>query len=799
MRKDVSLFLASIPFVIAAVGLLYLAQSPWLGVRLSRSGDAWVVEEASQPSLEPLEGATVAAINGKDVCPHDLTEDFDYVPDRESLQRWWTMRKHLSKTVVVGEPTRLSVESDGVVHNVDVVAKRLGYSRALSRAWLMYTLGLISLAIGLIVVLKRPRDQRAILFFVMVYCVGGIFTTFGTYTSREIGFSYPLLRLLWFLNMIHFSWFPVVFLHFCLVFPRQRRIAANRYFVVALYALPLLVTLIYQPRISFSSLNLLFLGGLGVGTLSLVVRYFRTLSIIEKYQLRWVLFGVLTFVGVFCATTLVPNIVLGHRLTSDRVPSLFFVAIPLTIAFAVTRYRLMDIDALLDQSVAFVVTLSLIVTVDFVIIQLLRSLSSRAGAWGRTETIVVSVFFSLIVYRPLRQTLLSGIRKAFHRFEYDPQSVYRQTSAALVRSETSRDIAMTLEHMSRSAFDPTGSALFFCSECKGGGNPDTEAGARKAACVQAEAVSVPVALAEASFELDGLDFDHSAGVLVPLRSQAATVGCIVLGSKRSGQMYSSQDMAFLDDLSNQGLMALEAIRQREENRRAVERARHDRRRISREIHDGIGSSFTNSLMALSVLEEQLAPVQVDGGESLPQEKKKLAQIRRLLNHGLAEYRDLVWALGEQQYSLNDLVELVQQKLPISVEGTDINAEVVVEDVSGANRPIGLPVRHNVTRIVQEAAANAVKHAGPTEVQVRIASASDHFSVVITDNGCGFSVEEKAGSGHGLTNMANRAHEIGADFSICSAAGNGTTVRVEVPFAKEREQPLPNRGAAGESR
>ncbi|RYF97117.1 MAG: hypothetical protein EOO00_00990 [Chitinophagaceae bacterium] len=90
------------------------------------------------------------------------------------------------------------------------------------------------------------------------------------------------------------------------------------------------------------------------------------------------------------------------------------------------------------------------------------------------------------------------------------------------------------------------------------------------------------------------------------------------------------------------------------------------------------------------------------------------------------------------------------------------------------------------RIFQESLNNILKHAQATEVNVSLVYAESLFTLEINDNGIGFSVEEKtqkasASAGVGLKSLFNRAKLIGADMSMTSTPGKGTTILIELPL------------------
>jgi signal transduction histidine kinase len=87
----------------------------------------------------------------------------------------------------------------------------------------------------------------------------------------------------------------------------------------------------------------------------------------------------------------------------------------------------------------------------------------------------------------------------------------------------------------------------------------------------------------------------------------------------------------------------------------------------------------------------------------------------------------------------------------------------------------------VLRVVQEALANAVKHARPGHVALDVHRVADRVVVTVTDDGTGFDPAQAAlRHGMGLELMRERVAELGGEFAVESAPGAGTTVRIELP-------------------
>jgi signal transduction histidine kinase len=224
---------------------------------------------------------------------------------------------------------------------------------------------------------------------------------------------------------------------------------------------------------------------------------------------------------------------------------------------------------------------------------------------------------------------------------------------------------------------------------------------------------------------------------------------------------------------------------RAEREGAIER---ERARIAQDIHDDLGASLTE-ITLLSELAQ--------GGDGPPEEMQTdLRKIAARTRHLTRALDATVWAVNPKNDTLESLVTYTCNHAEDFLKPAEIRCRLEVPDRL-PRQVLSAAVRHNVFLIVKEALHNVVKHAGAMEVFLRIATRADGLTLVIEDNGKGFSpdaaattVEARAGSGstrrrqgHGLLNMQKRAEEIGGRFALRSQPGKGTRIQLEVSFAR----------------
>jgi signal transduction histidine kinase len=194
-------------------------------------------------------------------------------------------------------------------------------------------------------------------------------------------------------------------------------------------------------------------------------------------------------------------------------------------------------------------------------------------------------------------------------------------------------------------------------------------------------------------------------------------------------------------------------------------ARHaERGRIARELHDSISQDlFSLSLLAAGM--RRAAPGELrDQAEAM---ERTAARAMREMQAMLLELRPVALEDAGLTPALAELCHAYETRLGIAVEAT-------LEEVA-----LDPAAEHAVLRLVQEALGNAVKHAEPTKIEVRLAARDGAVTVSVSDDGAGFDPASVAGRhGMGLTLMRERVTELGGRLDIHSD-GSGTTVEARL--------------------
>ncbi|WP_424452159.1 PAS domain-containing sensor histidine kinase [Paenibacillus pinisoli] len=189
----------------------------------------------------------------------------------------------------------------------------------------------------------------------------------------------------------------------------------------------------------------------------------------------------------------------------------------------------------------------------------------------------------------------------------------------------------------------------------------------------------------------------------------------------------------------------------------------ERKRISRELHDGVGQSLFSLLISLD---------RIIGGQGGQADLEKL---RGDVSALMADVRGLAWELRPSV--LDDLG--VKPAIRTFTENYTQHFGIKVElDIRLASR-LGTLKETVIYRVIQEALTNVAKYADVESAEVRVEEREDDVEVVIRDEGAGF-VRSASESGVGLFGMEERAGSVNGRLSIQSEPGMGTTVRLIIP-------------------
>ena len=233
------------------------------------------------------------------------------------------------------------------------------------------------------------------------------------------------------------------------------------------------------------------------------------------------------------------------------------------------------------------------------------------------------------------------------------------------------------------------------------------------------------------------------------------------------QNYLTQDLKFV------GEALQEAKRKQDFGLKIIEAQEQERKKLSREIHDGPAQMLANVMMRSDLIER----VQRERGPD-----EALVEIRSLkvmVRNALYEVRRIIYDLRPMALDDLGLVPTLRKYLQTT---EDYNNGVNLNFVNlGQVKRLPSDMEVALFRLVQEAVQNSLKHAEPKQIQVKLSISKEMVTVVVKDDGKGFDSSIQKEGSFGLVGMRERVELLEGEMTIDSQPGAGTLVFIQIPY------------------
>jgi signal transduction histidine kinase len=621
---------------------------------------------------------------------------------------------------------------------------------------------LVALVYGAVAVLlfTRKPDERMALLVSLALLLFGCATFTGALAILPL--RYPVLRLpvaaINFLGSAAFTLFLYAFPDGRLV-PRWTRWAAIAWLIQQFphFVFPgtPLDTATWPPLVSVA----LWAALMGSVVYAQTVRYQRISTEAQRQQTKWVILGIgVGFVGFLAGSAV--QFAVGTRgahaapstgaalevsLVAGTLGELAMLIIPVSIAIAMLRYRLFDVDVLLNRTLVYAALTACVVGLYVVIVSAL-SLAFQVRANPGISLLATGAV--AVLFQPLRERLQRSVNRLLYGRRDEPYAVLSQLAQRLEATVVPDAVLPTIV--------------------------ETVAGALKlpyAALALADGAAFNVAASVGSPRDDLLR--------LPLVYQGETVGELRLAPRAPGEPFTPADRKLLQDLAREAGVAVHAVRLTADLRRLtrdlqasrvqlITAREEERRRLRRDLHDGLGSALTSMTFKLGAAENLLAhdPVAVE---------QLLGELKGQTQAAIADIRHLVYGLRPPALDELGLVTALREYAGhYQLDGVEVSVEA----------PEALPSLSAATelaayRIALEALANVARHACATTCTIRLRIVGDALALEIADDGVGLPADAHAGVG--LTAMRERAVELGGSCAIMRGIDGGTCVSARLPL------------------
>jgi signal transduction histidine kinase len=516
---------------------------------------------------------------------------------------------------------------------------------------------------------------------------------------------------------------------------------------------------IWDPLLALGLL--LLLAGCVGALASLFVRY-RRAGGDERHQIKWFLFAACLLPLPFIFHDI--NLPLSNALFPIVVP-----AVPVAIAIAIMKYRLYDIDVVINRTLVYG---ALAVFITAVYVAIVVGIGALIGSGGKPNLglSIVATAIVAVAFQPVRERVQKVANRLVYGKRATPYEVLSQFSERVAESYAAEDV---LPRMARVLAEGTGAERATVWLRSG-----TQL---HAAATWPQATSVNGAGPSADdgiVPVPGQDLPAIAGAAraVPVRHQGELLGALSV-TKRPGESLTPIEDQLLDDLAHQAGLVLKNVGLTSELRARVEDLRasrqrlvaaqdEERRRLERNLHDGA----QQNLVAIKV---KLGLAEMFAEKDPTRAKATLAELRADTDEALETLRDLARGIYPPLLADKGLAAALESQarkatVPIAVDADGIGR--YAQDVEAA-----------VYFCVLEALQNVQKYAGRSVATVRLRATADALTFEVGDDGAGFDAATQP-KGSGLQNMADRLDALGGRVTVTSALGEGTRVAGTIPVA-----------------
>jgi signal transduction histidine kinase len=503
----------------------------------------------------------------------------------------------------------------------------------------------------------------------------------------------------------------------------------------------------------------------GIGVYAQIYRYRRLATSVEKQQTKVVVFGFMLVVLMnillwfpYVALSKIPQGVL-HPWWDPLNGVAWWVTvtiIPLSLGISVMRYRLWDIDILINRALVYG-TLSAGIVALYVLLVGILSLFSQT-----TGNLLVSLLATgLIAFliQPLRERLQRAVNRLMYGERDDPYVALSRLGRRLEVSLAPDAVLPTVVTTVREVLKLPYVAIYLQQDSHG-------------YKIVAESASPSLPIENGRIRVPGMNRE---GLCIPLIHQGETLGYIVLGPRAPNEAFSSTDLRLLDDIAPQVGVAVHAVRLTADLQRSREQLvlarEEERRRLRRDLHDDLAPTLASLGLTASTAADLIS---TDPTTATQLVKELQTEIRATVGN----IRRLVYDLRPPTLDELGLLAAIRERAAQYSNAHD-GVHMIVD--APAELP-ALPAAVEVAayRIVQEALENVSKHSQARQCAIRFAN-HDGLEIEITDDGMG--LPQSITPGVGLRSMRERAEELGGSCVIERGLNKGTRVLARLPIGE----------------
>ena len=519
---------------------------------------------------------------------------------------------------------------------------------------------------------------------------------------------------------------------------------------------------------------------------------------VERQQLKWFAFGAALLIAAFvtAGATFLSGVAtdgtVGGALLAFGLP-----CVPVATGIAILRHRLYDIDLIISRALVYGALTAAVVGLYILVVGYLGALFQTDRGSGTLLISLVAAGVVAVVFQPLRERLQRGVNRLLYGERDEPYAVIARLGQRLEETPAAdAALAAIVETVAQALKLPHAAIWLADGEtlrlgAAYGRRPSREfvedagAVATLRGTGQAED-GLPRAAFDPAGAFAATLAETDTALVLPLAHRGEFAGALCLAARGPGESFSPGDRRLLRDLASHAGAATRAVQLtvalrasleelRRSRERLVEAGEEERRRIQRDLHDGLGPVLASMRLRLEAC--------LDLAEGLsPDLTKELERLDELVGQATGDIRRLVYALRPPALDQLGLVPALRQHAERFQRETGVAVRFSAEE--GLTIPAAAEVA--LLRVVQEALVNVQRHARASRVEVGLEQRDGWLVLEVADDGVGFTGDGANGpngatrGGTGLRSMRERAELLGGAVELTGRPGAGAAVVVRIP-------------------
>jgi signal transduction histidine kinase len=641
------------------------------------------------------------------------------------------------------------------------------YSRA-SFPLIYLVIGLFTIVIGTSVFVLKPDEARARVFYwASLAFASSIIINTGLCHLQEGWLSYiPGITY-----YILYPLAPALLLHFSFYFSRRTSKLEKFaiYFPAFIFAgglgtLFLLSSIrasikihrIYQSVYLFFRFYLILFVVLVIFVLTLIYR--KTILEEKRAQIKWIFYGLFIGLGPFIFLYQLPQVLGLNPLISEELSQVFFVLILLAVAFSIFRFKLMDIELVINRSLVYTALTVFTVSIYLFSVSVLSSLFSKLFSVQETFIFVVSALAAAVVFHPARKKIQEFVDKAFFRRSYD----YRRSILSFnerAHRIINRDhlVDFFLEKIKKTLpIELIGVFIYLVDSGKlklliSRGRKE-HIGVLSSDSLDSGKI---LARRKAVKTEENIDFSQESTlkeknleIILPLSFRpTALAGFLALGKKKSGERFTRDDLELLQTMAGELALNLERISLQEEVifERAEKEKLDELSRLKTEFISTVSHELRTPMSSIhgitEILQEQKVKGKVKRGELLDLMASETGRLSRLL-HNILDFAKIEQQVKSYDFQKADIRPLIEDAVKLFHYRLD--SEGFVLRIHLPEHPVYSKIdRDAVMQALTNLIDNAIKYSPcEREITIRLVEQKKHIEIQVEDKGMGISVDEQ---------------------------------------------------------